>query len=124
MRIKVPKVSWHHLVWFLGRIPKYIPKHIIIVWMVILNRLLTRVKLLRMGLNIDNDKCVHCGIEVESRDHLLFECGFARELWGAILALCGVNRRVSSWERELAWAIHCFKACMGWSCVWHLEGEK
>ncbi|XP_039042323.1 uncharacterized protein LOC120181221 [Hibiscus syriacus] len=52
---------------------------------------------------------VFCGIEAETRDHLFFDCGFARELRGDILTLCGVMRRVSSWDRELAWAVHCFK---------------
>ncbi|XP_039069849.1 uncharacterized protein LOC120216526 [Hibiscus syriacus] len=85
MHISPPKVSWKHLVWFPGRIPK----HNIIVWMAILNRLPTPVRLLIMGLNIENDKCLLCGIEAECRDHLFFGCNFAKGLWGAILALCG-----------------------------------
>ncbi|KAE8701841.1 hypothetical protein F3Y22_tig00110505pilonHSYRG00328 [Hibiscus syriacus] len=105
LRVKVPKVPWHSLVWFPGRIPK----HNIIVWMVILNRLPTQVRLLRMRLSIENDKCVFCGAEAKTRDNLVFDCGFVRELWGDILTLCGVTRRVSCWDRELAWAVHCFK---------------
>ncbi|KAE8729270.1 hypothetical protein F3Y22_tig00003725pilonHSYRG00291 [Hibiscus syriacus] len=86
-----------------------IPKHNIIVWMAILDRLPTRVRLLRMELDIENKKCLLCGIEAEIKDHLFFDCGFARELWGAILTLCGVNHTVSNWDRELAWVVHCFK---------------
>ncbi|KAE8713328.1 hypothetical protein F3Y22_tig00110213pilonHSYRG00312 [Hibiscus syriacus] len=77
--------------------------------MAILDRLPTRVRLMRMGLTVENEKCMLCGIEAETRDHLFFDCGFARELWGAVLILCGVNRRVRNWGRELAWNVHCFK---------------
>ncbi|XP_039020600.1 uncharacterized protein LOC120152444 [Hibiscus syriacus] len=105
IRPEAPKVVWHHLVWFVGRIPKYC----IILWMVILDRLPTRIRLLRMGFAIDNDKCLLCNLESETRNHLFFECDYAGNLWKAILQLCGVNRRASHWDGELAWATHCFK---------------
>ncbi|KAE8686558.1 hypothetical protein F3Y22_tig00111059pilonHSYRG00273 [Hibiscus syriacus] len=57
-----------------------------------------------MGLNIDNANCLFCGAEPETRNHLFFGCGFARDLWGNVLSLCGINRRVSTWDRELIWA--------------------
>ncbi|XP_039071270.1 uncharacterized protein LOC120218393 [Hibiscus syriacus] len=100
-----PKVPWHHLVWFSGRIPK----HSIIVWMTLLNRLPTRVRLLRMGLDIETDKCLLCGAEAETRDHLFFECQFSKELWGFILNLCCISRKGCSCESELAWASLLFK---------------
>ncbi|XP_039070402.1 uncharacterized protein LOC120217278 [Hibiscus syriacus] len=102
MRVKVPKVPWYSLVWF----PGCIPKHNIILWMTILDRLPTWVRLLRMELSIENDKCVLCDVEAKTRDHLFFDCGFTRELWGDILTLCGVIRRVSCWDRELACVVH------------------
>ncbi|KAE8707614.1 hypothetical protein F3Y22_tig00110379pilonHSYRG00013 [Hibiscus syriacus] len=89
LRVKVLKVPWHSLVWF----PGSIPKHNIIVRMTILNRLPARVRLLKMGLRIENDKYVLCGAEAEIMNHLFFDCGFTRELWGDILTLCGVTRR-------------------------------
>ncbi|XP_038991616.1 uncharacterized protein LOC120114908 [Hibiscus syriacus] len=62
-----------------------------------------------MGLSIKNDKCVLRGAEAETRDHLFFDYGFVRELWGDILTLFGVTRWVNCWDRELAWVVHCFK---------------
>ncbi|XP_039060072.1 uncharacterized protein LOC120204049 [Hibiscus syriacus] len=62
-----------------------------------------------MGLSIESDKCVLCGVEAEIRDHLFFDCDFVRELWGDILTLCDVTHRVSYGDRELAWIVHCFK---------------
>ncbi|XP_038991416.1 uncharacterized protein LOC120114654 [Hibiscus syriacus] len=76
LRATAPKVSWHHLVWFPGRIPKYN----IIAWMTMLNRLPARARLVEMGLTIETDKCLLCGIVAETRDHLFFECSFAKEL--------------------------------------------
>ncbi|KAE8675169.1 hypothetical protein F3Y22_tig00111693pilonHSYRG00142 [Hibiscus syriacus] len=88
------------MVWFFGRIPK----HTIIVWMAILNRLPTRVRLLRVGLAIESDSCLFCGNEAETRDHLFFECHFAKDLWSSILDLCCIPHVACSWEGELAWA--------------------
>ncbi|KAE8728802.1 hypothetical protein F3Y22_tig00004072pilonHSYRG00220 [Hibiscus syriacus] len=105
LRATAPKVSWHHLVWFHGRIPKFN----IIAWMTMLNRQPTRVRLVQMGLTIETDKCLLYGIVAETRDHLFFECIFAKELWGSILELCGIYRGVSSWDGELAWATRLFK---------------
>ncbi|XP_039006622.1 uncharacterized protein LOC120134212 [Hibiscus syriacus] len=105
MRVTAPKVPWQHLVWFLGRIPK----QSVITWIALLNRLPTWVRLQKMGLVIDDVNCVLCGLEAESREHIFFGCSFAKGLWGFILALCGVSRMVSSWDGELAWAIHCLK---------------
>ncbi|XP_038996678.1 uncharacterized protein LOC120121390 [Hibiscus syriacus] len=105
IRTMAQKVVWHHLVWFSGRIPK----HNIILWMTILDTLPTQVRLLRMGLVVDNDRCLFCNLEPETRSHIFFECGYAKSLWTAILQLCGVNRSACHWDDELAWVTHCFK---------------
>ncbi|XP_039042390.1 uncharacterized protein LOC120181295 [Hibiscus syriacus] len=86
LRIQGPKVSWHNLVWFPGRIPEQST----ILWMIILDMLPTRTRLLRMGLNIDTDN-------------------FAKELWGNVFSLCGIMRNVSTWDRELEWATKLLK---------------
>ncbi|KAE8680707.1 hypothetical protein F3Y22_tig00111372pilonHSYRG00187 [Hibiscus syriacus] len=67
------------------------------------------IRLARMGLAIENDNCLLCSTEPETRDHIFFECGLAKTLWGAIISLCGIHRTVSCWNGELAWATHCFK---------------
>ncbi|XP_016699868.1 uncharacterized protein [Gossypium hirsutum] len=55
IRVKGRKVSWHRLLWF----PLHIPKHSIIAWMAILNRLPTRDSLVSMGLTVDAG-CLLC----------------------------------------------------------------
>ncbi|XP_039011988.1 uncharacterized protein LOC120141123 [Hibiscus syriacus] len=83
LRTQNPKVPWH--------------------------RLPTPTRLLRIGLSLDNDKWLLCGYEPESISHLFFGCAFAKDLWGKILSLCGMVRNVSTWNRELDWAIRLLK---------------
>ncbi|XP_039023289.1 uncharacterized protein LOC120155894 [Hibiscus syriacus] len=105
LRATGPKVPWHHLIWFSGCIPKFS----IMTLMAMLNILPTRVRLVHMGLSIETDKCLMCGTMTKTREHLFIECSFAKELWGSVLGLCGINRGVSSWDSELAWAVCFFK---------------
>ncbi|KAE8713050.1 hypothetical protein F3Y22_tig00110220pilonHSYRG00130 [Hibiscus syriacus] len=48
-KVKTPVVPWHKLLWF----PLHVPKHAIIVWIAILDRLSTRDRLLRMNSVVD-----------------------------------------------------------------------
>ncbi|KAK5836985.1 hypothetical protein PVK06_012791 [Gossypium arboreum] len=66
IRVKNNKVPWHKLI----RFALHIPKHSIIAWMVVLNRLPTKDKLSSQGLNVDM-VCLLCNRADESRDHML-----------------------------------------------------
>lgn len=71
-----PSVPWYSSVWFKGNIPK----HSFIVWVTAWNRLPTRDKLRRWGLNMPAT-CLLCGSSDETRDHLLFSCSYSLEFW-------------------------------------------
>lgn len=64
------------LLWF----KKCIPRFSFATWVAFLNKLPTMDRMRRWGINT-NDICVLCKTEQESRDHLLFECRFVREIW-------------------------------------------
>ena len=85
-----------------------IPKHVIVSWMTVLNRLPTMDRMLRWGLEIDG-KCRLCQDGMESRDHLFFECSFAKEVWRSVLQMYGLNKGILPWNEELNWAIQNFK---------------
>ena len=104
IRPKMEKKEWHRLVWS----SLCIPKHAMITWMAILDRLPTMDRLLSWGLATDGN-CKLCQIEPENRDHLFFGCSFSRGIWRTILQLCGLNRRMVSWTEELDWAMQKFK---------------
>ncbi|XP_039033884.1 uncharacterized protein LOC120169873 [Hibiscus syriacus] len=87
------KVCWHRLIWY----PMHIPKHNLISWMALLNRLPTRDRLQRMGLCYDA-LCVNCCQDQESRDHLFSQCSFAVGLWKSVLQLNGMTFTPLTWE--------------------------
>ncbi|XP_038998866.1 uncharacterized protein LOC120124224 [Hibiscus syriacus] len=94
------KVNWHRLIWF----PAHIPKFSLVSWMVILDRLPTKDRLVRFGLDIDN-VCGLCGSGIESRDHLFAECPFAKEVWGIVLIAYDIRYDLNSWGDIFNWLI-------------------
>nr|VDD54484.1 unnamed protein product [Brassica oleracea] len=70
------EVFWHKAVWFSGRIPK----HAFISWVAARDRMVTRDRLLRWGLNVPSN-CVLCVGNQENRQHLFFDCAFSNQVW-------------------------------------------
>ena len=64
IRRKKDKVAWHRLVWN----SFVVPKHAIIAWMTILNRLPTVDRLKQWGFDI-NENCVLCKQDRETRSY-------------------------------------------------------
>ena len=65
-------MGWHRLLWA----SLAIPKHVIIAWMAILNKLPTKDRLTSWGMDVDME-CVLCHHESETRSRLLFGCSFS-----------------------------------------------
>ncbi|KAE8689834.1 Cysteine-rich receptor-like protein kinase 8 [Hibiscus syriacus] len=99
IRIQRMKVCWHKLIWY----PLNIPKHNLISWMALLNRLPTRDRLQKLGLCSDST-CVNCYQDQESRDHLFSQCPFAVGLWKAVLQLNDMTFIPLTWENMVSWA--------------------
>ena len=74
------EVSWWKLLWF----PETIPKHAFIGWLTISNRLQLRIECLS-GRFKGDVLCVLGRRQLESREHLFFECSFARRIWLCIM---------------------------------------
>ncbi|XP_039017907.1 uncharacterized protein LOC120149065 [Hibiscus syriacus] len=91
------KVSWHRLIWF----PLHVPKHSLIAWTVLLDRLQ------RMGI-CSEGICINCNFFQESRYHLFFHCPLAAELWNSFLQLNGMNSTLTCWDDFIA------SACSTW----------
>lgn len=78
------EVSW----WKLLRFPETIPKHAFIGWLTISNRLPTKDLSVGGGgggVFKGDVVCVLGRRQLESREHLLFECSFARRIWLCIM---------------------------------------
>ena len=98
------KVTWHRLLWS----NLVIPKHTVIAWMAVLNRLPTMDRLVAWSL-ADSGNCRLCQDGMETKDHLFFGCCYSRAIWRAILNLCGLRREVHNWKAKLKWAIQKLK---------------
>lgn len=100
LREKSPKVIWHHLLWF----PKHFPRHSFILWLAIKERLNTKDKLASWGITTD-PTCVLCGQELETMNHLFFQCSFSAELKEIVLSKCLITKATQPWRNEVIWAV-------------------
>lgn len=64
--------------------------HNLIAWMVLLNKLPTKDRLLSWGINID-PICLLCQTANESSKQLFFEYEYSLVVWGKILGLCNLQ---------------------------------
>lgn len=72
-------VDWYSSVWFKGATPR----HAFNMWTANLDRLPTKARLSRWGMNIDNTYGL-CSLHQETRDHLFLSCDFAIFIWNAV----------------------------------------
>ncbi|XP_039061962.1 uncharacterized protein LOC120206344 [Hibiscus syriacus] len=75
VRLNNNKVSWKKLIWY----PMHIPKHSIITWMIILDRLPTKDRLQQFGITV-NSQCILCSETNETRNHLFADCKMASSI--------------------------------------------
>ena len=69
------KVVWHKLVWY----PQFIPKASFILWLAIRGRLGTQD---RLHISSTNPKCLLCNNQMETHNHLFFNCSVTSSIWG------------------------------------------
>ncbi|KAG2242137.1 hypothetical protein Bca52824_096021 [Brassica carinata] len=94
-----PPVPWFKSVWFSSNIPK----HAFLAWIVTLNRLPTRDRLLGWGMNVPS-VCLLCSNADESRSHMFFHCSISREVWTSFFAYQSLNPPLS-FDGSLNWVL-------------------
>ncbi|XP_077228456.1 uncharacterized protein LOC143861414 [Tasmannia lanceolata] len=104
IRLHSNRVPWHNSVWFSGNIPK----HAFTCWQAIISRLLTNDRLIRHGLRI-SPNCFLCLHSAESANHLFFDCGFSKWIWGTILRNLNFKRKILNLHLEEEWIRSKFK---------------
>ncbi|XP_020258830.1 uncharacterized protein LOC109835258 [Asparagus officinalis] len=93
------QVPWHYTVWD----QLSYPKHSFISWLAVLNKLLTKDRLMKRGLIIDGSCCLCSGAELENRNHLFFSCKFSSEVWNGIMSWLQFTWRSCEWDHILEW---------------------
>ncbi|XP_059441055.1 uncharacterized protein LOC132173556 [Corylus avellana] len=92
LREKKVEIVWWKMVLF----PHAIPKHAFILWLAMQNRLITGDQLIRWGYNGDV-KCLFDHNQMESREHMFFECSFRYQIWKFCMLRCRVNNPSVIW---------------------------
>lgn len=85
-RINSEQVSWYNHVWF----TQCVPKHAFILWLTIKNKLMTKYRIQTWSPIIDS-RCSLCKSEKKTRDHIFFQCQFARIVWFSIKSMCDLH---------------------------------
>lgn len=79
-------VPWKKTIWNSSGISR----HSFHAWLVILNRLPTRDRIISWGISIPST-CLLCNLGDQSRDHLFFSCPFSWELWSCKAQRIGIT---------------------------------
>ncbi|KAJ9536540.1 hypothetical protein OSB04_un000292, partial [Centaurea solstitialis] len=79
-----PTVLWTKAVWFKG----HIPKHSFCLWLACLRRLPTQDRIMEWKHEPPDLRCSLCGLEMDSHNHLFFECTFSRQVWLQVMEKC------------------------------------
>ncbi|XP_010687128.1 uncharacterized protein LOC104901274 [Beta vulgaris subsp. vulgaris] len=98
------QVNWARYLW-----NRYsIPKHRLIMWLAIQNRLKTRQRLKQMKICMD-DQCLLCQQQPETITHLLFECKFSELCISQVLQWLGVTWRPRNLTQPCRWTMNRYK---------------
>lgn len=79
LRPQIGKVRWEGVVWT----KRGIPRHNFHLWLVVQDRIPTRDRLLRWGLQVSS-LCLLCNGADETRDHLFQDCSFSYDVWSLL----------------------------------------
>ena len=95
MRGAVEEVEWTKAIWT----PRSIPRQSFHAWLVALNRIPTRDRLLSWGLQVPS-LCLLCNSVDETRDHLFWDCGYSYALWSQVASRCRITP-IRRWEDSI-----------------------
>ncbi|GKD61016.1 putative RNA-directed DNA polymerase, eukaryota, reverse transcriptase zinc-binding domain protein [Tanacetum coccineum] len=94
---------------------KTIPRKVnIFMWRLSLDRLPHRLNLYLRGMDIPDISCSSCNANVESANHIFFECIIATEMWKLVYRWCEIPFVQAS-------SLEAFK---DWFISWHASKEK
>uniref|UniRef100_A0A803Q0T2 Reverse transcriptase n=1 Tax=Cannabis sativa TaxID=3483 RepID=A0A803Q0T2_CANSA len=124
-----PNTHWSKEVW--SRMNT--PKHSIILWLVMLNRLKTKERLIKMGIMVQ-EKCSLYEEQAENIQHLFFSCRETGHCLKEIKEWLGWNARASNVQQLVKWigrakiskfkrAVYCVATAAMVYCAWKLRNS-
>ena len=126
VRESKPQVFWKHIVWYPGNLPKAS----FILWLAVRRKLGTQD---RLPLLLQGTLCLLCNTQLETHDHLFFECQYSRQLWTFMSFKGGFSTPNSQWGNLVIWLssnwkgksllVKSWKLCLAIS-IYHLWKER
>ncbi|XP_021836755.2 uncharacterized protein [Spinacia oleracea] len=95
-----PKVPWRRILCN----NHSTPKSQFILWLALWRRLPTLDRLIKWKA-VDSDICVLCNSNIESAEHLFFECPTSSLVWQKILSLLQLSRPTGGFTYEIQWML-------------------
>ncbi|XP_062093310.1 uncharacterized protein LOC133799305 [Humulus lupulus] len=93
-KVRFAKVVWCSL---------SLPNHRFVLWQSVLGHLLTRDNLLRRQIPIDSPLCSVCEIDLESYEHLFFDCLHSQQILHKMANWLGIAIWSSKFCEWIAW---------------------
>ncbi|KAL0676638.1 hypothetical protein Bca4012_004619 [Brassica carinata] len=99
VRNREPEQQWTQSIWFKG----HVRRHAFTAWVIYQDRLPTRSRLLKWGMNISPSCCL-CDAAVEDITHLFLNCEVSEGIWNLVLHRLGYSfRAFHTWTSFTEW---------------------
>ena len=90
------KVAWSSLVWFNG----CVPKSAFFLWLAVKKKLGTQDRLRHIQ---SVASCLFCGLELETHNHIFFQCPFSKQVWRCVLQKANITAPSLPWDDLIKW---------------------
>lgn len=97
---KHPKIPWRKV---LCKTP-WTPKCLFIHFLALHEKLYTRDRLIKWGMQVIPE-CPQCDTNLESIDHLFFQCPASKGIWSKLLNWLGILWPTWLWTEEVQWCV-------------------
>ncbi|KAI3814036.1 hypothetical protein L1987_18778 [Smallanthus sonchifolius] len=98
------ETSWHNLVWS----SVSIPRHAFMSWLIFRRKLSTQDRIQVWNLasgSLNLMCCLLCYKDVESHNHLFFECSYSNQIWCSLRSKGGMSHIQVKWDDIATWLI-------------------
>lgn len=99
-----PVVDWYYMVWS----TYHVPKTSFITWLACWDRLNTKAVVSQYNSSIPSNCCL-CDCDIETVEHLMFECSFSKQVLGQMVAKLELDVQlwsIQQWKQVFGMARH------------------
>ncbi|KAI3786546.1 hypothetical protein L1987_40301 [Smallanthus sonchifolius] len=104
LRSRGQETSWHNLIWS----SVSIPRHAFMSWLIFRRKLSTQDRIQVWNLasgSLNLMCCLLCYKDVESHNHLFFECSYSNQIWCSLRSKGGMSHIQGKWDDIATWLI-------------------